>query len=79
MTHTRGEISAKQLQRELSVTYKTAWRMHKSIKTLMEQNNGDLLQDGQRDYKERKWLFFSKLEIKVVQKQEQLDKDEDNQ
>src|SRR6266567_1845925 len=66
MTHSRDSLSVKQLQRELGVTYKTAWRMHKHIKTLMEQNNGDLLK-GDLDsdkgkYKEHKWVFFNKLE-----------------
>ncbi len=39
MTSTRGGISAKQIERELGVTYKTAWRMAHLIRTnLMEQD-----------------------------------------
>ncbi len=69
MTYTRADISIRDLQRELGVTYKTAWRMFSSLKKLMEQNNGDLL-TAPVENNLLKWTFFNRLELKVVEKKE---------
>lgn len=44
MSSTRCGISAKQIERELGVTYKTAWRMFHKIRTLLDQD--DIFGDG---------------------------------
>lgn len=67
MTQTRGKISIRQLQDELGVTYKTAWRMYKQVKILMQQNNADLLKETEEVIK---WTIFNTFEFKVVQKQD---------
>jgi len=43
ISKTRAGVSAKTLERELGVTYKTAWRMFKQIRTLMAEDSGELL------------------------------------
>src|SRR3989442_12228695 len=41
ITSTRCGISAKQLERELGVTYKTAWRMFNKIRSLLPQDGDE--------------------------------------
>jgi transposase len=43
MASTRCGISAKQLERELGVTYKTAWRMFHKIRSLLDHDDGFLV------------------------------------
>lgn len=43
MASTRCGISAKQMERELGVTYKTAWRMANRIRTLLNQDHDEPL------------------------------------
>lgn len=42
MASTRCGISAKQIERELGVTYKTAWRMFHQIRKMMREDGGPL-------------------------------------
>ena len=43
MTSTRCGIAAKQLERELGVTYKTAWRMFSLIRNRLMVDHGEML------------------------------------
>lgn len=43
MSATKCGISAKQLEREIGVTYKCAWRMFKQIRSLLDENDGPKL------------------------------------
>lgn len=79
MTQMRAKLSVIELQNEIGVTYKTAWRMHHLAKALMEKNGGDLLrepsaliksQDKQTGTKIFKWVLFNAIEVKVVHRQE---------
>ncbi len=41
MASTGAGVSAKQLERELGVTYKTAWRMFHQIRKMLADNEDD--------------------------------------
>jgi transposase len=75
MTQTRAALTIKQLQRELGVTYKTAWRIYSLLYELMKKKNGDLLMDtDDRDQKKsgmNRWTFFYKVEYDEVQKDDE--------
>jgi transposase-like protein len=49
MAQTRGGISAKQIERETGVTYKTAWRMCKQIRLALGENNSPFGGDVEMD------------------------------
>jgi transposase-like protein len=54
LSHTRCGISAKQLQREIGVTYKTAWRMFNQIRRLLLDDDGTPL-SGEVEIDETTW------------------------
>jgi hypothetical protein len=55
MANTRCGISAKQLERELGVTYKTAWRMFNKIRNELMNDEGDDQLDGKVEVDETSW------------------------
>ena len=40
MSQSKNGVAAKELERQLGVTYKCAWRMAKQIRLLMSDNDG---------------------------------------
>jgi len=60
-------MSVKQLQNEIDVTYKTAWRIRLSIIGLMKQNHADLLEEPEQFITVS---FFNAFQLKIVQKQQ---------
>ena len=54
MTSTRCGISAKQLERELGVTYRTAWRMINKIRNELMDDDGEPL-SGDVEVDETSW------------------------
>ena len=55
MSSTRCGVSAKQLERELGVTYKTAWRMFNKIRNELMGDNGDGPLSGDVEIDETSW------------------------
>ncbi len=49
IAQTRTDISAKQLERELGVTYKTAWRMAKLIRSRLDEDSDPFGGDDGKD------------------------------
>ena len=55
MTSTRCGISAKQLERELGVHYKTAWRMFNKIRNELMSDEGESQLEGKVEVDETSW------------------------
>ncbi len=69
MASTRCGISAKQLERELGVTYKTAWRMFNKIRSLFDQDgpafDGTVEMDEVYWGGKAKWMHQDKREERI--------------
>lgn len=76
MAQARNGVAAKELERQIGVTYKTAWRMQKQIRMLMQDDgmllSGEVEADetwmgGRRErksYKENKTIIFGAVQRK---------------
>lgn len=76
MSQSRNGVAAKEIERQVGVTYKTAWRMQKQIRLLMQDDAGLLSGDVEadetwiggkrkrREYRENKTIVFGAVQRK---------------
>ena len=60
MAQSKNGVSAKEIERQIGVTYKCAWRMVKQIRLLMDDDNGTL--GGKECETSLPLVLFSKVE-----------------
>jgi transposase len=65
MTSTRCGISAKQLERELGVHYKTAWRMFNKIRNELMTDEGEKALSGDVEIDETSWGGKPRVKLKT--------------
>ncbi|HEY5053524.1 MAG TPA: IS1595 family transposase [Solirubrobacterales bacterium] len=71
MTSTRCGISAKQLERELGVHYKTAWRMFNKIRNELMNDEGEVPLAGDVEVDETAWGGKPRRKLKTRKEQAQ--------
>jgi transposase-like protein len=69
MTSTRCGISAKQLERELGVHYKTAWRMFNKIRNELMNDEGEMALSGNVEVDETAWGGKPRRKMKARSKE----------